>query len=142
MSLEPIVHVLDLRCPPARAFEAFARLGAWWDPRYTSSADTLDTVVLEPRRGGRVYERHRDGHEVDWGRITRWEPPHRLAYSSHLAQPPEHPSEVSVAFEPAPAGGTTVRFEHGGWTAENADHRARFREWPLLLRRMAALAEQ
>ena len=34
-----------------------------------------------------------------------------------------------------------VRFEHGGWTAANADQRAKFREWPLLLRRFAALAD-
>ena len=45
-----------------------------------------------------------------------------------------------VTFEPA-AGGCSVRFEHAGWTAANADQRARFREWPLLLRRFAALAD-
>jgi hypothetical protein len=44
-----------------------------------------------------------------------------------------------VTFEPA-AGGCRVRFEHGRWTAENADQRAKFSEWPLLLRRFAAVA--
>lgn len=42
-----------------------------------------------------------------------------------------------MTFE-ASDGGCTVRFEHGG--AQNADQRAKFREWPLLLRRFAALA--
>lgn len=45
-----------------------------------------------------------------------------------------------VTFEPA-AGGCSVRFEHAGWTAANADQRAKFREWPLLPRRFAALAD-
>ncbi len=44
-----------------------------------------------------------------------------------------------MTFEPA-EGGCTVRFEHGGWTAQNVDQRGKFREWPLLLRRFAALA--
>lgn len=34
-----------------------------------------------------------------------------------------------------------TRFEHGGWTAQNADQRARLREWPLLLGQFAALAD-
>jgi hypothetical protein len=41
----------------------------------------------------------------------------------------------------ATANGCTVRLEHGGWTAANVDQRAKFREWPLLLRRFAALAD-
>jgi hypothetical protein len=35
-----------------------------------------------------------------------------------------------------------VRFEHGGWTAENAEQRAKFRDWPVLLRRFTGLAER
>jgi len=77
---------------------------------------------------------------VDRGRVTAWEPPHRLGYATFLAQPRETPSETRVTFEPAD-GGCRVRFEHGGWTAENADRRAKFRDWPLLLRRFAALAD-
>ena len=72
--------------------------------------------------------------------MTAWERPHRLAYATHLAQPRETPSEIRVTFEPS-ADGCSVRFEHAGWTAANADQRARFREWPLLLRRFAALAD-
>jgi hypothetical protein len=45
-----------------------------------------------------------------------------------------------VTFSPA-GDGCRVRFEHGGWTAENAELRPKFRDWPLLLDRFAALAE-
>ena len=140
MTLEPIVEVLSLRCSPAEAFYAYAHIGDWWHPDYTSNAATLATVVIEPRLGGRVFERHRDGHEVDWGRVTLWAPPRVLAYATHLAQPKETPSEIVVLFE-ATANGCSVRFEHGGWTAANAAQRAKFGDWPLLLRRFAALAD-
>ena len=72
--------------------------------------------------------------------MTLWARPRLLAYTTHLAQPPETPSEILVMFE-ATANGCTVHFEHGGWTAANVDQRAKFREWPLLLRRFAALAD-
>jgi len=91
VTLGPIVHVLSLRCDPAAAFDAYARIGEWW-------------------------------------------------HLTHLAQPPETPSEIRVTFETA-ASGCSVRFEHGGWTAANVEQRAKFREWPLLLRRFAALAD-
>jgi Activator of Hsp90 ATPase homolog 1-like protein len=141
VTLEPIVHVLALRSAPEGAFDAYVRIGEWWHPEYTSNASTLATVIIEPRPGGRVFERHRDGHEVDWGRVTAWERPRLLAYATHLAQPRETPSEIRVTFAPAD-GGCSVRFEHGGWTEANADQRAKFRDWPLLLRRFAALAER
>ena len=139
MTLEPIVHQLTLRCSPAAAFYAYAHIGDWWHPDYTSNATTLATVVIEPRVGGRVFERHRDGHVVEWGRVTLWAPPRVLAYATHLAQPPETPSEILVMFE-ATANGCSVRFEHGGWTEATSAQRAKFGDWPLLLRRFAAVA--
>jgi hypothetical protein len=47
---------------------------------------------------------------------------------------------VTLALRCTPAVAET-RFEHGGWTAQNGDQRARFRDWPLLLGRFAALAD-
>ena len=37
--------------------------------------------------------------------------------------------------------GSRAQLEHGGWTAENAGQGAKFRDWPLLLGRFAALAD-
>jgi hypothetical protein len=80
-----------------------------------------------------VYATHRDLGEHDWGEITVWEPGRRLVHTFTLAQDPEHPSEVAVEFAPR-ADGSTLRFAHGGWTDANANERARFGDWPVLLR--------
>jgi uncharacterized protein YndB with AHSA1/START domain len=140
MPLEPIVHVYELRCGVESAFDTYVeRIGEWWDPAYTVNAATLKTVTIEPHVGGRVFATHLDEGDFEWGRVTLWEPPHRLVYTSWLAQIPEHASEISIELAPTDLG-CSFRFEHGGWTAANADDRAKFSEWPRILARFIALA--
>jgi Activator of Hsp90 ATPase homolog 1-like protein len=97
-------------------------------------------VTIEPRVGGRVFAKHRDLGEHVWGEVTVWEAGRRLVHTFTLAQDREHPSEVAVEFLPN-ADGSTVRFAHGGWSEANADARAKFGDWPLMLERFAALAD-
>lgn len=138
--LEPITLTYDLACSPSRAFRTYVeRIGEWWDGKYTRDGATLVTVRIEPTVGGRVYAQHLDG-EDEWGRVTIYEPGVRLAYSSVLAQPPEDPTEITVTFAQAGPDGSTMRFEHGGWHEGNLEHRAKFRDWRVLLDRFAALA--
>jgi hypothetical protein len=139
--LSPISFEYPLACSAAHAFDTYTgRIAEWWDPRYTASADTYEGVTIEPREGGRIFERHRGGTEYDWGRVTVWEPGRRLVHSFALAQDPAHPSEVSVVVEPE-ADGCVVHFEHGGWNDSNVSDRKKFGDWPILLDRFAALAE-
>src|SRR5262249_38096841 len=66
-----------------RAFDVFTRrVGTWW-PLHTHSigGDRIVEVVVEERVGGRIYERHSDGGEGEWGRVLVWEPPARFAMS-------------------------------------------------------------
>ena len=131
----PITFERTLPCSAAVAFTAYAgRIGEWWDPRYTANPDTLRTVTIEPRVGGRVFATHEDLGEHDWGAVKAWEPPRRLAHTFSLAQDPDHPSEVAVEFEDR-EGGCTMRVAHGGWTDANVQHRAKFGDWPVLLGR-------
>jgi uncharacterized protein YndB with AHSA1/START domain len=140
MTLTPIVFDYTLRCAPAAAFDVYARrIGEWWHPAYTLNAATLAAITIEPRVGGRVFARHTVEGEIDWGRVLAWEPGRRLVYSTHLAQPPEAPSQIAVDFAAA-GDGCHVHFEHGGWNEANAELRAKFRDWPILLDRFAALA--
>jgi Activator of Hsp90 ATPase homolog 1-like protein len=142
-STSPITEEYRLGCDAERAFATYTgRIGQWWDPRYTANAETLETVTIEPRVGGRVYATHADMGEQDWGEVTVWEPGRRLVHTFTLAQDPQHPSEVAVQFVPNDAdAGCTVRLAHGGWTEANADVRQKFGDWRVILDRFAALAD-
>jgi hypothetical protein len=144
VSFEPITHEYVLRCSAEHAFDTYTRrIGEWWDPRYTANAETLETVTIEPRVGGRVYATHSDIGDDDWGEVTVWKPGRLLVHTSTLAQGPTQPSEITVEFMPLDDGrtGCTVRFAHGGWTEANAALRDKFTEWPVILDRFAALAD-
>jgi uncharacterized protein YndB with AHSA1/START domain len=110
----PIVQELTVACPPEHAFDVWAsRTSLWWPPTHSVSG-APEAVTIEPRPGGRVYERAPSGEEHDWGEVLAWEPPRRLAYTWHLRQDAADPTEVEVSFAAAP-GGTAVRIVHRGW---------------------------
>jgi hypothetical protein len=139
-SLPAILHERFLRCSAQHAFAVYTgKIGEWWDPNYSASAETLRAVTIEPRVGGRVFATHEDLGEHDWGEVTVWEPGRRFAHTFTLAQDPKAPSEVSVELADD-EGGCGLRFAHGGWTEANAADRAKFNEWPVLLDRFAELA--
>ena len=142
MTTAPIAREYRLACSPERAFAIYTeRIGEWWDPRYTANPDTLESVTIEPRFGGRVYAAHSDLGEHEWGEVMAWEPGRRLVHTFHLAQERAHPSQVVVEFSPA-GDGCVVAFAHGGWTEANVAVREKFGDWSVLLDRFAALAEQ
>jgi hypothetical protein len=139
-SLAPIAHEYALPRGAEDAFETYvARIGEWWDPRYTANPATLEAVTIEPRIGGRVYATHADIVEDDWGAVRVWEPGHRLVHTFTLAQDPAHPSEVDVEFVPDDETTCTLRFAHGGWTEANAAVRPKFGDWRVILDRYVAL---
>jgi uncharacterized protein YndB with AHSA1/START domain len=72
-------------------------------------------VVLEPRIGGRIFERTVSGTEHDWGEITVWEPPRRLVYVWHLRRDRVDATEVEVTFRELDPSTTVVEIEHRGW---------------------------
>ena len=78
----PIVKSVTVRCPPERAFALFAEDFACWWPlsRVHTGPDPVDCAI-EPRVGGRVFERAADGRETPWGTVLAYDPPHRLAFS-------------------------------------------------------------
>ena len=119
---DPIVQTLELATTAHHAFDAYAAIGAWWDPQYTRDAKTLRSVTIEPRVGGRVVAHHSDGDD-DWGEVTRWDPPRALAYTNRA-------NTVEAVFV-STGDRTIVRFEHG-----------ESRDWSKLLARFAAHAER
>jgi uncharacterized protein YndB with AHSA1/START domain len=76
---------LRVQVPVERAFSAFVEnMEAWWPAAHHIGANPFQTIFIEPRNGGRWYERDAQGNECDWGRVLAWEPPHKVTYSWHL----------------------------------------------------------
>ena len=88
---------------------------------HTVSAEDDLTVVLEPRSGGRIFERRSSGIEHDWGEVTIWEPPTRLGYTWHLNRDRSDATEVEIRFLPRGDEVTIVEIEHRGWERLGAD---------------------
>ena len=106
----------DVACSPEHAFATWtSRLAVWWPRDHTVTGYDDVAVVMEPGVGGRIFERTAAGDEHDWGEITRWEPPDRLAYLWHLGRAASDATEVDIRFIPTGTGSTRVQIEHRGW---------------------------
>jgi uncharacterized protein YndB with AHSA1/START domain len=113
---DPLRLSFDVACSAEHAFLVWtSRINTWWPPDHTVTGCPHLVVVLESGVGGRIYERTSDGAEHDWGQVTVWEPPTRLAYSWHLRQDRADPTEVEVKFVPEGPARTRIEIEHSGW---------------------------
>jgi uncharacterized protein YndB with AHSA1/START domain len=111
-----VSHTLTVRAPVERAFAVFTDgFGSWWPATHHLGDSELADAIIEPRAGGRWYERNADGSECDWGHVIAWEPPRRVLLAWQLdadwRYDPDLITEVDVRFEPD-GDGTRVTFEH------------------------------
>ena len=112
-----IRKTIDVKAPIDRAFAVFAaHMGEWWHKEHSIARDTTQVdVVIEPRSGGRWYEKGADGSERPWGRVIAYDPPSRLVLAWQLTREfvydPDYETMVEVTFEET-ADGTRVHFEH------------------------------
>jgi uncharacterized protein YndB with AHSA1/START domain len=135
----PVVRAVDVDATVERAFAVFTeRIGDWW-PLATHGiyGDRARTCVLEPRQGGRLFERSVDGEEAHWATVTVFEPPERLVLSWQPNPDRPAPTEVEVTFTSI-GGSTHVELVHRGWELlgdEGAEARTSYDEgWPETLR--------
>jgi len=117
MSIAPVIKSVQVRVEPERAFTLFAtQMELWWPRGMTVAKQPHATIVLEPRSGGRWFERDADGLETQWGQVLAWEPPSRLLLgwqlNSQWTYDPDFITEVELTFDPAPGGGALVTLEH------------------------------
>lgn len=122
----PVRKTIRVSAAPAHAFEVFAeRFDAWWPKTHHIGQAEMKEAVLEPRAGGRWYERGVDGSECEWGSVLVWEPPQRLVLSWHInskfAYDERVASEVEVRFIAESKDVTRVELEH---RIESADAEA------------------
>jgi uncharacterized protein YndB with AHSA1/START domain len=113
----PVRRSVTVAAPPAKAFEVFtARIGAWWPRSHHIGAVEPETVIIEPREGGRWFERAPDGTECDVGKVLIWDPPGRLVLAWQLTAEWKFDAdlitEVELCFTAEGQGSTRVDLEH------------------------------
>ncbi len=149
----PVRTSVRVGAPRERAFEVFtAGIGRWWPKTHHIGAADPDTLVIEPRPGGRWYERGIDGSECEVGKVLVWEPPARLVLIWQLTHDwkfdPDLITEVEVRFIAEGANATRVELEHRNlerFGAQADAVRAIYdssRGWPGLLELFAARASE
>ena len=120
--IEPLRLSFVVDRSAAHAFDVWTHdIARWWPADHTATAEEDLTVVLEPRVGGRLFERTTDGREVDWGEILAWEPPDRFVYTWHLKRDRVDATEVEIRFHPISPASTRVEIEHRGWERLGSD---------------------
>jgi uncharacterized protein YndB with AHSA1/START domain len=149
MSIAPIIRTVRVKPEPARAFELFAtRMGDWWPKGGTVGKKHHVVIVIEPRAGGRWFERDADGIEAQWGKVLAFEPPARLLLGwqldSSFGYDPALVTEVELTFAPAESGGTLVTLEHRNlerFGPSAANHAEKLRNgWPARVDGFASFA--
>ena len=119
ITVAPVRKTVRVNAAAAHAFETFAAgVGRWWPATHTIGTSPMREVVIEPRAGGRWYERGQDGSECDWGVVLAWEPPGRLLLGWQLdaefRRNPATATEVELRFIAESPTVTRVELEHRG----------------------------
>lgn len=93
------------------------RMRSWWPLAHykIGKANAVDAVI-EPRVGGRWYERGEDGSTCQWGTVLTWEPHARLVLSWDITAEwqydPNLKTEIEVRFIVEARQRTRVELEH------------------------------
>jgi uncharacterized protein YndB with AHSA1/START domain len=144
---------LIVNAPLQHVFRIFTEgQNSWWPRGHHIGSHPEFTAILEPKVGGRWYERGGDGSECNWGCVLAWEPPHRLVLTWDINSDWKYDSglgtEVEINFIEEDKARTRVELEHRkleryGDKAEMM--RALFESdgaWVTMLAAMAKVAEQ
>ena len=68
-----------VQAPIERAFSVFVeQMETWWPATHHIGKTPFEAIFVEPRVGGRWYERDAAGNLNDWGTVLAWDPPHRF----------------------------------------------------------------
>jgi uncharacterized protein YndB with AHSA1/START domain len=119
-SAHAVRRIVRVKGTPDHAFAVFTEaMSAWWPLQtHTIGAQPAAEAIIEPRTGGRWFERAADGSETDWGRVLVWEPPHRLVLSWQITPDWRHDpaiaTEVEISFQAQDGDRTRVELEHRG----------------------------
>ena len=118
------VHV-----PIELAFSVFVeQMEVWWPAAHHIGANPFQSIFVEPRVGGRWFERDASGNECDWGQVRAWDPPRLVTFSWHLGPDwkfdPDlaKASDVAIRFTSEGPATTFVELEHSGFERHGEGH--------------------
>ena len=145
-------HETVVEAPLERAFRVFTERLDEIKPRdHNLLGSDIEATVVEPRAGGRIYDRAVDGSECEWATVLAFEPPERFLFSWNIStswqveSDAARRSEVEVRFAAEGADRTRVVLEHrhldrhgDGWEGMR-DGVAAENGWSLYLARFAEL---
>ena len=105
-----------VEAPQAHVFRTFTeRIDTWWPRSHHIGKCERFQAIIEPKRGGRWFERGEDGSECQWGKVLAWEPPRRLLLGWQIDArfhfDPAVLTEIELRFTPD-GSGTRVELEH------------------------------
>jgi uncharacterized protein YndB with AHSA1/START domain len=110
--------VVSVEAPQRVAWRVFTeQMGSWWPlAMYKIGKANAVDAIIEPRVGGRWYERGEDGSTCDWGRVLAWQPHARLLLSWDITADwqydPDLQTEIEIRFIPDGDARTRVELEH------------------------------
>ena len=108
-----------VKVPIEQAFSVFVeQMESWWPSTHHIAPQPFQTIFVEPRPGGRWFERDAQGNECTWGHVLAWSPPNAVTLSWHLQMDwkydpdPEKASELEIRFMPEGQAVTLVELTH------------------------------
>lgn len=116
---ESVRRSVVVNAPCEHVFDVFtAQFNRWWPRSHHIGPCSGFSAVMEPRAGGRWYERGDDGTECNWGSVLEWQPPQRILLAWNLdpdwRYDPAATTEVEVTFTAETPTTTRVDLEHRG----------------------------
>ena len=146
--IPPVTKSVHIARAQADVFRLYTgSYGKWWPLKtHSIGGEKAINVVMEPRKGGRLYEEWSDGTIHPYGEVLVWEPPHRVVHSWYVGHPPHEASEVELRFVELSARETRIELEHRNWETMSGDKAADVRErynngWPTVIGRFVAFAD-
>ncbi len=115
-AIPPVRRSILVAWDPEAAFRRFTEeFGSWW-PSATHSigGDRVLRIGFECRVGGLITEELKDGRRFQWGTVTAWDPPRRVAFTWHPSRDEAQAQDVEVRFV-AEEKGTRVELLSSGW---------------------------